>query len=190
MDDAALIAAVRDGDETAAAAFHDRLRPCVERTIRRLLHTRDADTEDLGQMTMIALVESVGRYRGESTLEAWASTIAAHLVYKHIRRRKLERRIFAEASLGEGSAGTTVGRGIVARDLVRRAREHLATLSKDKAWTFLLHDVCGFDLREIASITGVTVGAAQRRLVRGRDELRELVMSDPELAAILSEMDM
>ncbi len=178
-DDHELVAAVRDGDEAAAGAFHDRLRPRVEGTIRRLIGSGDADQDDLGQLAMIALIEGIDRYRGECSLDAWASTVAAHVVYKHIRRgRKLERRFFSPPAESEPSSCLNPVRALVARDLVRRARSLLAGLSEEKAWTFLLHDVCGFDLREIAEITGVTATAAQGRLVRGR---RELLTSEPRL---------
>ena len=188
-DDSELVAAVRAGDEAAAGAFHDRLRPRVEATIRRLVGPRDVDTEDLGQLAMIGLIEGIDRYRGECSLDAWASTVAAHVVYKHIRRRSLERRVFMACPDMEPSCGMNATRALIARDLVRRARELLSGLSEEKAWTFLLHDVCGFDLREIATITGVTATAAQGRLVRGRRELHERAAADPELAAALEDME-
>jgi RNA polymerase sigma factor (sigma-70 family) len=184
-DDSELVAAVRAGDEAAAGAFHDRLRPRVEATIQRLIGRRDADTEDLGQLAMIALIEGIDRFRGECSLDGWASTVAAHVVYKHIRRRKLERRIFSAPTDVEPTCKLNASRAIVARDMVRQARDLLGRVSEDKAWTFLLHDVCGFDLREIATITGVTTAAAQGRLVRGRRELHELAAADPELADAL-----
>jgi RNA polymerase sigma factor (sigma-70 family) len=183
-----MVAAVRAGDEAAAGAFHDRLRPRVEATVRRLLGSSDSSTEDLGQLAMIALIEGIDRYRGECSLDAWASAVTAHVVYKQIRRRKLERRVFSAAPESDPQSGFDPVRAIVARDLVRRARALLGGVSEDKAWTFLLHDVCGFDLREIASITGVTPAAAQKRLVRGRREIHERVAADPELATALGEM--
>jgi RNA polymerase sigma-70 factor (ECF subfamily) len=188
-DDHELVAAVRNGDEAAAGAFHDRLRPRVEGTIRRLIGSGDADQDDLGQLAMIALIEGIDRYRGECSLDAWASTVAAHVVYKHIRRRKLERRFFSPPAESEPSSCLNPARALVARDLVRRARSLLADLSEEKAWTFLLHDVCGFDLREIAEITGVTATAAQGRLVRGRRELHERAAADPALRTVLEDME-
>jgi RNA polymerase sigma-70 factor (ECF subfamily) len=188
-DDHELVAAVRDGDEVAAGAFHDRLRPRVEGTVLRLLGPGDHDTEDLAQLAMISLIESIDRYRGECSLESWASTITAHVVFNHIRRRRLERRVFAPPPEGELPGRLNAGRALAARDLLRCARDLLGKISSEKAWTFLLHDVCGFDLREIASITGVTVAAAQGRLVRGRREIHELAAADPELSQALLDLE-
>jgi RNA polymerase sigma-70 factor (ECF subfamily) len=187
-DDHEIVAAVRAGDEAAAAAFHDRLRPRVEATVRRLLGHGDESADDMAQLAMIALIEGIDRYRGECSLDSWASAVTAHVVYKQIRRRKLERRVFAGAVEPETPCGRDPVRALVARDLVQRARALLGDVSEEKAWTFLLHDVCGFDLREIATITGVTPAAAQKRLVRGRREIHELVAADPELTAALGDL--
>ncbi len=44
-------------------------------------------------------------------------------------------------------------------------------MNADQAQTLLLHDVLGHGLVEVASMMGVTVAAAQRRLSRGHQEL-------------------
>ena len=188
-EDARLVAAVRAAEGGAAAAFYDRLRGRVDSTIRRILGGRDVDHADLMQLTMLELISSIDRFRGEASLDAWASGVTAHVVYNHLRRRKLERRIFSGAEPPSDPTSTSMFRTLVARDSVRKIRELLDDMDEAKAWTFVLHDVCGFDLREIASITGVTVGAAQRRLVRGRDELHERIAADPVLANVLRDME-
>ena len=192
LDDHELVASMRACDEGAAAIFYDRLRPRVELTIRRLLGRQDMDHEDVAQISMMALVEGIERYRGDCSLESWAGSVTAHVVYNHIRRRRLERRIFssvAEEDRPEDVAPTSFGRVIVARNLVHRVREQLNEIDADKAWAFLLHDVCGFDLREIATITKVSVAAAQGRLVRGRREVHQRLAADPELAKFLTEVE-
>ncbi len=195
LDDSQLLASIRAGDPDAAAALHDRLRPVVERAIRRLLGRRDRDHEDLTQQAMIEVVYTIDRFRGDCPLDAWASTVAAHAVYNHIRRRTTERRIFDAthaARLEDDDAPASLrslSRDTSARSTLKRVMGHLDAIDEVKAWTYVLHDVCGYDLREVAEITETSVAAAQSRLVRGRRELRERLAADPELAPMLSEKD-
>ncbi len=187
LDDTQLLDALRAGDPTAAAALHDRVQPVVDRTVARLLGRRDVDHEDLSQLALIEIVYGIDLFRGECSLDSWCSAISAHVVYKHIRRRQIERRIFemGDGLLDDAPASRSDGRDLSIRSTMRRVHAHLATIEENKAWTYLLHDVFGYDLREIAKITGVTMAAAQTRLTRGRRELHERIAADPELAPML-----
>jgi RNA polymerase sigma-70 factor, ECF subfamily len=184
--DGSLVDAVRAGDHRAAAVFHDRLRPVVERTILRLLGGRDADHEDVAQQALVDLVFSMDRFRGECPLDAWAAIIAARAAYKHIRRRKIERRLFALEPLeGHEVVDRVAGTAVSHRSTIRRVEAHLRKLDSRKAWAFVLHDVEGFSLSEVSEITGASPAAAQTRLVRGRRELHARIAGDPELASLL-----
>jgi RNA polymerase sigma-70 factor (ECF subfamily) len=188
LDDSQLVAALRDGDPDAATALYVRLRPVVARTVGRLLGYGDRDGEDLGQAAMIELISTIDRYRGDCSLDSWAQTLTAHLVYKHIRRRQTERRLFDGIALDELSVPSREGgaeQQNQGRELLTRIKRHLDHIDEAKAWTFVLHDVLGYDLREVARITESSVAAAQSRLVRGRRELHERIGADPELAARL-----
>ena len=187
LDDSELLASLRRGDASAATSLHDRVRPLVDRTVRRLLGPSDPDREDVAQQAMIELVYTIDRYRGDCSLDSWTCTLTAHVIYKHIRRRKTERRLFGAFDADDPMWRSTsrTGREVMVRNLMERVIAHLDTIDESKAWTFVLHDVCGHDLREIAQITGVSVAAAQARLVRGRREVHERIASDPELANLL-----
>ena len=188
LDDSQLLAAVRAGDPDAATALHDRLRPVVERAIRRLLGARDRDHEDLAQHAMIEVCYTIDKFRGECPLDAWASTVAAHVVYNHLRRKTVERRLFEGFREDENDAPAStqnLARDTAARSTLRRVFTHLDAIDPAKAWAYVLHDVCGYDLREVAEITETSVSAAQTRLVRGRRELHERLAADAELAPML-----
>jgi RNA polymerase sigma-70 factor (ECF subfamily) len=192
FDDVQLLAALRRGDVSAAAAFHDRVRPQVDRTTVRLLGRRDADHEDIAQQALIELIYTIDGYRGECSLDTWTATLTAHVVYKHLRRRKTERRLFAEMLDTDdfvSRSSRRTGRDTMGRSAVRRVAEHLDRLEANQAWTFVLHDAMGYDLREVARITGVSVAAAQSRLVRGRRALHESIGQDAELADTLEELE-
>ncbi len=191
MDDSELLAAMRTGDTGAATAFHDRVRPQVDRTVHRLLGRNDVDREDVAQLAMIELVYTIDRYRGECSLDSWISTITAHVVYKHIRRRQTERRLFGGLDVADMMPSPTshTGHEAMVRNVMSRVLAHLDEIDPNKAWTFVLHDVCGYDLQEIATITSVSVSAAQTRLVRGRRELHARIAADPELSDMLPRME-
>ncbi len=193
LDDSELLAELRRGGADAATSLYRRARPAVVRTVGRLLGHGDRDAEDLAQQAMIAVVYSIERFRGDCALDSWISSVTANVVYKHIRRRKTERRIFStdqpESPPGRREDGPPSGHdpGVeaVAKQLLRRVRHHLDGIDEAKTWTYLLHDVCGYDLRDVAAITEVSVAAAQTHLVRGRRELHERLATDPELANAL-----
>ncbi len=189
LDDAQLLEAMRRSDVTAAKAFHDRIRGRVERTVARLLGRGDADDDDLVQLAVIELVTTIGRFRGECSLDTWIAMVTARVVYKHIRKKRGERRLLESVRRDEAvsAAPSRVGRDALLRDLAVRLRDHLSLLDPDKAWTFVLHDVCGYDLREISQITGASIAAAQTRLTRGRRELHDRIGSDPELTGWLED---
>ncbi len=191
MDDSELLSAMRAGDTGAATAFHDRVRPQVDRTVYRLLGRNDVDREDVAQLAMIELVYTLDRYRWECSLDSWISTITAHVVYKHIRRRQTERRLFGGLDVVDMIPSPTshAGHEAMVRNVMQRVLTHLDELDPNKAWTFVLHDVCGYDLQEIATITSVSVSAAQTRLVRGRRELHARIAADPELCDLLPNLE-
>jgi RNA polymerase sigma-70 factor (ECF subfamily) len=188
-----ILAGLRRGDLEVAEDFYWRVKAVVERTVRRLLGRLDRDGEDLVQIALIQLIESVAGYRGECAFDAWVSTVSAHVVYKHIRRRRLERTIFTAALDGdEELAVSPRTSGVDAtsiREALRQVAEHLCAMHEDRSWAFLLHDVCGYSLDEVAHICRTSVAAAQSRLVRGRREIHHLIAADPRLAKILDRGD-
>jgi RNA polymerase sigma-70 factor (ECF subfamily) len=191
LDDAALVAAVKAGDDGVASAYCARVWPTVDRTIRRLLGHRDADRDDVGQLALIELVTTIGRYRGDCSLDAWAQTITSHVIFKHIRRRQLERRIFTDLLAEDVAAIPTPMRDEARtnlRELLGRIAAHLDDMAHERAWAFVMHDILGYDLREIAEMTESSVAATQSRLVRGRRELHERVAGDPALLEILGDI--
>ena len=72
------------------------------------------------------------------------------------------------------------------RSIIQRVGGHLQEMDQARAGAFLLHDVHGYDVREVARIMEISEAAAQSRLVRARKEIHERIARDPELADALA----
>jgi RNA polymerase sigma-70 factor (ECF subfamily) len=186
FDDTQLLAAVRAGDARAANALYLRGRPIVERAIRKLLGRSDQDHKDIFQQVMVELVRSIDAYRGDCPFDAWIRMLAARVVFKAVRHRRVERRVLDDTWPPPDFVGSDQpAHRAMLRSTIDRVRRHIDDIDHDRGWAFLLHDVHGYDVREMAAIMGTSVAAAQSRLVRGRKELHERLAADPELAGEL-----
>lgn len=183
-DDSALIADVVAGNPDRAAAFCQRVWRPVNSTVRRLLGRDDSDYEDLVQLAIIELIRSISNYRNEGSLDAWVSGVTAHLVYRHIRRRGIDRLVSIDLVQEDvlHSPRSTGEETMADRQSLARVMRHLDRIGEKLAWAFILHDVIGYALRDVARIMDTSEAAAQSRLVRGRRRLHDLIAADPELA--------
>ncbi|HET7539099.1 MAG TPA: RNA polymerase sigma factor [Polyangiaceae bacterium] len=188
LDDSALLAGLKARDVSLSKAFYSRVRPIVDRTLARLLGTRDNDYEDVAQRALFELVSTIDRFRGECPLDAWISIVTARVAYRTIRRRRTERKLFVDETPQELQHSTrSHANTVAARQAIQRVRSELERMNPDRAWTFLLHDVYGYDLKEVGQITGASLSAAQSRLVRGRREIHERIRQDTALARFLKQ---
>jgi RNA polymerase sigma-70 factor (ECF subfamily) len=159
----------------------------IDRVLTRLLGQSDADYEDVAQVALFEIVQTSHRFRGECPLDAWLAVVVARSAYRQLRRRRLERRLFATSAAADSAFSAQVPPAAFAsREALELVRLHLLKMGEGRAVTFLLHDVHGYSLQEISQIMGVSVAATQSRLVRGRKELHERIAIDPGLATLKS----
>jgi DNA-directed RNA polymerase specialized sigma24 family protein len=167
--DEVLIAAVTSGDAHASAALYDRLFGVVDHTLYRVFGRRESDHDDLVLATFEQIVTSLSHHTSARacSLSSWACRIATTVALDALR----ERRVLRDDDVG-------------GRPDADRVRRLLASMSLENAETILLHDLCGYELAEIAKLTGASVSAARSRLVQGRRELQHRVPGGPVIGDI------
>jgi RNA polymerase sigma-70 factor (ECF subfamily) len=138
--------------------------------------------EDLSQETFLQVHRKLATFRGDSVFSTWLHRLAVNTVLMHLRKRTL-----AVVSLDhlmenvpEGHPGRSFGTrdltqaGIVDRLAIGRA---LATMAPGYRSVFLLHDIHGYDHREIASILKCSCGNTKSQLHKARRVLRSSLSS-------------
>jgi RNA polymerase sigma-70 factor, ECF subfamily len=184
--DSAIVRALRCGEPTAATLLYGRVEHVVTSALLRVIGPGDHDHEDLAQLAMERVVCTVmnGKYQERCGLATWASIVTTRLAIDALRRRRTERRIFHE---GDDDGSNFPDQRFVGAesqvDLERKMealRSALCKISPEKAETIILFEVLGHELSEVADFMGVSISAAQSRLVRGRAELRELMGNEME----------
>lgn len=172
-----LLDAFERGDGSVAGAFYDRLIGPVDRAVLRVFGRREQDHDDIVQSAFeqIVLTLSRRRFARACALSTWASSIATHVALNALRSRRRRRRVLSGMDEGDEverePSPVDTERRLTARADIDRVRSALAELIPERAEAVFLHDVLGHELAEIAVIVGVSVAAAQSRLVRGRKDL-------------------
>ena len=176
VSDEEVITGLLAGEDWAAEALYDRVHRVVDRTLRRLLRTSEADHEDLVQSAFERIIRTLieRRFRGACSLATWAAAIASRVGIDAFRSGVRTRRLFdADWRLEERAPnqGQSLERQLEARSEMDHLQSILAVMHPEQAETVVLHDLLGHELSEIAVLMGVSVSAAQSRLVRGRKDL-------------------
>jgi RNA polymerase sigma-70 factor (ECF subfamily) len=182
--DTDLCHALAAGEAWAAEVIYDRVEDVVDAVLFRLLGPGDGEREDLAQQALEKVIATIvsGRFSQGCSLRSWATLITQHLAIDTMRARQRERKLF-DRSVEHGTLELvaedtrTPERAAETRRRVERLLAALTTVNRARAEAVVLHDILGHDLAEIAQLTGVTVAAAQSRLVRGRKEILRFIES-------------
>jgi RNA polymerase sigma-70 factor (ECF subfamily) len=156
----------------------ESLRPAIEAVLQRVLGATDPEYEDVVQTALERVITTLDRdaFRGECPLSSWAAVIARKAAADALRDRYRERRVFVYDDTGETWSTFHFPQAapeerIQARERLKRFVRALSRLGEGSAAVVYLHGVLGYELAEIAAIVGISVAAAQSRLVRGRREI-------------------
>jgi RNA polymerase sigma-70 factor (ECF subfamily) len=180
-----LIEAFERGDRRVASRIYDKLIGIVDSTLYRILGTHGHDHDDLVQSAFEQIMLSLVRrqFARACSLSSWACTVTTHLALNALRARTRERSVIDRAPDAALEAPSRrpeddVERAAGTREELARLRVHLARITPEKAEALVLHDVLGHGLEEVAALSGVSITAAQSRLLRGRRELQRRVLED------------
>ena len=179
FDAAALVAAARQGDESAAREIVRQLYPLVVRLVRSHRPRRTAE-EDLCQMIFAKVFQKLSQFSGKVPLEHWVSRIAINTCINQIHAERARPEI-READLNDeevavinnlAATSEELGpdRSFAARDLVERL---LATLKPAERLVIDLLYLQQRSVAEIQALTGWGASFVKVRAFRARQKMKQ-----------------
>jgi RNA polymerase sigma factor (sigma-70 family) len=188
VDEPALAARAAAGDRDAQREVFASQRALVHRTLYRILGS-NRDMEDVVQDTFIEVFRGLHRFRGDSSLGRWCSTIAARVAWAYLDRRRPQAEPLDPDPALAAEDAVDAHRDAVAREAARRLYTALDRIAPPLRIAFALAVIDGRSIAEVAAITGASRVATKTRIWRARRELMKRAARDELLATYLVDLE-
>ena len=181
--DEQLMLSFQKGDTQAFEMLLTRHEKGVYRFALRMLGDSML-AEEVAQESFLRIIQSASKYRTKASFRNYLYRIARNLCVDLLRKRPREPRT---PDLDAGSAGTPEGipdgnpgpeNNVEAAQLQLVIRRALSTLPADQREAFLLKEVKGMKLQDVAAITGTNLNTVKSRLRYALTRLREHLSRD------------
>lgn len=198
-DDAALVAALRDGDETVFAQLVDRYSPAMLRVARGYVPSHEI-AEEVVQEAWIASLKGISKFEGRSSLRTWLFTVMINIA----KTRGIRERRSADAEIAAFTGGTvdssrfrpsdaadwpghwkdeaapapfpdTPEGSVLGSELIAVARRELDKLPERQRMVVTLRDMLGFDSSKVCELLEISVANQRVLLHRGRAAVRQVL---------------
>jgi len=186
-DDAALVARLRAGDETAFVILVRKYQAGLVRLAQATVGS-NAVAQEVTQDTWLAVLRGVERYESRSSFKTWLYRI---LLYRARSAADRERRagspedVTGEHFDGAGAWASPVepwvdraNDRLTAERLAQRVTGLLPMLPYAQQQVVVLRDVEGLGASEVTELLGITDGNQRVLLHRGRARLRSLLAEE------------
>ncbi len=192
MEDAELIAQVKNGNTNAFRFLVDKHKNLVWHMVLRMISQQE-DAEDICQDVFMRVFRDIGKFRGDSKLSTWIGTIAYNTCIDHLRRKgrektyatgNLETLLAGKISLD--SASSKVDKSYL-KSLVNRIIDSMPVHYRTVITLYHLEEM---SYREMEEITGMPEGTIKSYLNRSRQILKEKMLElVPDIEPVLFNAD-
>jgi RNA polymerase sigma-70 factor (ECF subfamily) len=173
-EDRRLVERLRGGEMTAFEELYRRHAPRLYNLACRMLDNA-TDAEDALQDSFLQVFRKIDSFKGDSALSTWLYRLTMNHCLDRLRSRagrtdRLTEPLDDDARV-MSSSGPRVEAAVANIDLERA----IAALPDGYRSVFLLHDVEGFDHREVGAILGIAEGTSKSQVHKARLRIREFL---------------
>ena len=168
----ALVARCQAGDVDAFETLYRSHAPRIYALASRMAGSPD-EGEDLLQEIFLQAFRKLGSFNGDSAIGTWLYRLALNhcldfVRSKHAKMGKITETLDAETSIEPRARRDTP----VARIDLERAIEQLPEGCRE---AFVLHDVEGYDHKEVGDMLGIAEGTSKSQVFKARMKLRAIL---------------
>jgi len=186
MNEADLIQEAKKGDVNAYNRLVLHYQQAVYNVAYRIMGEPQA-AEDATQEAFISAYKAINKFRGGS-FKSWLMRITTNACYDELRRRKRRPQSSLDELTQDNESSILLRNpeeGPEAQqqrlELMQAIEYCLQSLTDEQRITAVLGDVEGYDYKEIAEITRVSLGTVKSRMSRARTKLRDCLQGFKEL---------
>jgi RNA polymerase sigma-70 factor (ECF subfamily) len=170
---ASLVAALSETESPTTRQLFETHAAFVLRLVQRL-GVRASDAEDVTQEIFMIVHRRIRDLKGNTAARSWLFGITRRVVANHLRKAKRR----SEQLDSSSPAVTLDDPGVhlqIARDRARFERA-LSRLDLDKRTVFVLFELEGLEMREVAQMVGCPVHTAYSRLYAARELVQRYIL--------------
>jgi RNA polymerase sigma-70 factor, ECF subfamily len=182
-EEAALVLAVKNGDEQAFEVLINRHQQRILAVVRRYLRVRE-DAEDIVQQSFQKAFVHLHKFEGKSSFSTWLTRIAINEALMLLRRRRGLR----EVSIDDlsGNEETALGRDMPdsrpgpESAFLQGERNRILSAAMNKLTPRIriaieLRELGELSTQEAARVMGLSAGAVKARVFHGRKKLHQVL---------------
>ena len=170
--DADIVARTQAGDTEAFEALYRRHSARIYTLACRMAGSAE-DGEDLLQEIFLQAYRKLESFKGEAAVGTWLYRLALNHCLDYVRSRRAKMGRLTDTLDAEGAMEPVAARETpIARVDLERALQQLPQGCRE---AFVLHDVEGFDHKEVAKLLGIAEGTSKSQVFKARSRLRGLL---------------
>jgi RNA polymerase sigma-70 factor (ECF subfamily) len=177
--DELLVASLLQGNSDAAGSLFDRYGAYIQRVLARILGYSEPERADLLHEVFVRALERLADLKNARALKPWLVGIAVFTAQEWLRQRKRRGPLLPEE---DGAAREAIDATPEAREAVRCFYQLVGRFADDERAAFILRQLEGMSLNEVAAACNVSLSTARRRIDRAERRFQQLL---PEYPALL-----
>ena len=176
--DANLVTRAQHGDEAAFRALFEAHKRRVYSLCLRMTRS-PADAEELTQQAFLLAFRKIATFRADSKFATWLYRLAVNEVLMHLRKKRLQQLSLNEIDTSQEEPVSREYAEVDSRlaGTVDRVTLNVAIAELPRGYrdAFLLHDVEGYQHREVARLMNCSVGNSKSQLHKAKLKMRALL---------------